>query len=41
MVNVSGEATLEGLQSDGEWIGITDSETVDQYSLEFFDKLDL
>jgi len=41
MVSVSGEVTLEGLQSDGEWIGITDSETVDQHGLEFFHKLDL
>ena len=41
MVSVSGEAALEGLQFDGEWIGITDSETVDQHGLEFFHKLDL
>ena len=37
----SGEAALEGLQSDGQWIGITDSKTIEQHSLEFFRKLDL
>ena len=37
----SGEATLEGLQSDGQWIGITDSKTIEQHSLEFFQKLAL
>lgn len=41
MVSMSGEAALEGLRSDGEWIGITDSETVGQHGLEFFHKLDL
>ena len=37
----SGEAALEGLQSDGQWIGITDSKTIEQHSLEFIHKLDL
>ena len=41
MVSITGEATLEGLQSDGQWIGITDSKTIEQHSLEFFHKLDL
>ena len=41
MVSITGEATLEGLQSDGQWIGITDSKTIEQHSLEFFQKLDL
>ena len=41
MVSMSGKAALEGLQPDGQWIGITDSETVDQHGLEFFHKLDL
>jgi len=41
MVSITGEATLEGLQSDGQWIGITDSKTIEQHSLEFFRKLDL
>jgi hypothetical protein len=39
--NISGEILLEGLQSDGQWIGITDSETIEQHSLEFFHKLHL
>ena len=39
--NISGELLLEGLQSDGQWIEITDSETVNQHGLEFFHKLDL
>ena len=38
--NFSGEATLEGLQSDGQWFVITDSKTIEQHSLEFFRKLD-
>ena len=37
----SGEAALEGLQSDGQWIGITDSNTIEQHSLEFIHKLHL
>ena len=41
MVSITGEATLEGLKSDGQWIGITDSKTIEQHSLEFFHKLDL
>ena len=39
--NISGEIVLEGLRSDGQWIGITDSKTIEQHSLEFFQKLDL
>ena len=40
-VRMSGEAALEGLLPDGQWIVIADSETVDQHGLEFFQKLDL
>ena len=39
--NISGEIVLEGLRSDGQWIGITDPKTIEQHSLEFFQKLDL
>ena len=39
--NISGEILLEGLKSDGQWIVITDSKTIEQHSLEFFQKLDL
>ena len=41
MVSITGEATLEGLQSDGQWIGITDSKTIEHHSLVFFQKLNL
>ena len=39
--NISGAILLEGLKSDGQWIVITDSKTIEQYSLEFFHKLNL
>ena len=39
--NISGEILLEGLKPDGQWIGITDSKTIEQHSLAFFQKLDL
>jgi hypothetical protein len=38
--DITGEILLEGLKSDGQWIGITDSKTIEQHSLEFFHKLD-
>ena len=39
--DITGEILLEGLKPDGQWIGITDSKTIEQHSLEFFQKLDL
>jgi hypothetical protein len=39
--NISGAILLEGLKSDGQWFVITDSKTIEQHSLEFFQKLDL
>ena len=39
--DIMGEILLEGLKSDGQWIVITDSKTIEQHSLEFFQKLDL
>ena len=39
--DIMGEILLEGLKSDGQWIVITDSKTIEQHSLEFFRKLDL
>ena len=39
--DISGEILLEGLKPDGQWIVITDSKTIEQHSLEFFQKLDL
>ena len=39
--DITGEILLEGLKPNGQWIGITDSKTIEQHSLEFFQKLDL
>ena len=38
--SISGEAALEGLKSDGEWIAITDAPTIEQYALQFLQSLD-
>ncbi len=39
--SISGEAALEGLNTAGEWIAITDASTIEQYSIEFLQSLDL
>lgn len=39
--SISGEAALEGLNTDGEWIAITDAPTIEQYAMQFLDSLDL
>ena len=36
--NISGAILLEGLESDGQRIGITDSKTIAKHGLEFFQK---
>ena len=38
---ISGAILLEELNSDSQWMVITDSKTIEQHSLEFFQKLDL
>ena len=39
--SISGEAILEGLKTDGQWVGITDSTTIEHHSMQFLEKLDL
>ena len=39
--SIKGEAALEGLNSDGEWIAITDAPTIEQYAIQFLQSLDL
>ena len=39
--DITGEILLEGLKPNGQWIGITDSKTIEQHSLELFHKLHL
>lgn len=36
-----GEATLEGLNANDEWIVITDAPTIEQYAMQFLESLDL
>ena len=38
---IDGEAALEGLNSDGEWIWITDVPTVEKYGKKFLQSLEL
>ena len=38
---IDGEAALEGLNADDEWIGITDVPTVEKYGKKFLKSLDL
>ena len=39
--SVSGEAILEGLNASGQWVGINDTPTIEHYSMQFLQKLDL
>ena len=39
--SVSGEAILEGLNASGQWVGITDTATIEHYSMQFLQRLDL
>jgi hypothetical protein len=39
--SVSGEAILEGLNTSGQWVGINDTPTIEHYSMQFLQKLDL
>ena len=39
--SVSGEAILEGLNTSGQWVGINDTRTIEHYSMQFLQKLDL
>ena len=39
--SISGEAILEGLNASGQWVGITDSTTIEHYSMQFLLRLDL
>ena len=39
--SIKGEATLEGLNANNEWIAITDTPTIEQYGMKFLRSLDL
>ena len=39
--SISGDAIFEGLNTTGQWIGITDTATIEHYSMQFLQKLDL
>ena len=39
--SITGEAILEGLNTSGQWVGITDSTTIEHHSMQFLQKLDL
>ena len=39
--SIFGEAILEGLNASGQWVGITDTATIEHYSMQFLQKLDL
>ena len=39
--SISGEAILEGFDASGQWVGITDTATIEHYSMQFLQKLDL
>ena len=39
--SISGEAILEGLNASGQWVGITDSTTIEHHSMQFLQQLNL
>mgnify|MGYP001213992747 CR=1 FL=1 len=39
--SITGEAILEGLNASGQWVGITDSTTIEHYGMQFLQRLDL
>ena len=39
--SISGEVILEGLNASGQWVGISDKATIEHYSMQFLQKLDL
>jgi hypothetical protein len=39
--SISGEAILEGLNATGQWVGINDTTTIEHYSMQFLQRLDL
>ena len=39
--SIKGEAAIEGLNTAGEWIAITDAATIEQHSMQFLQSLDL
>ena len=39
--SIKGEAALEGLNIDEEWITITDAPTIEQYAMQFLESLEL
>lgn len=39
--SISGEAILEGLNASGQWVGINDTATIEHYSMQFLQRLDL
>ena len=39
--SITGEAILEGLNASGQWVGISDTATIEHYSMQFLQKLDL
>ena len=36
-----GEVILEGINASGQWVGINDTPTIEHYSMQFLQKLDL
>ena len=38
---ISGEVILEGLNASGQWVGINDTATIEHFSMQFLQKLDL
>ena len=38
---ISGEAIFEGLNASGQWVGINDTTTIEHYSMQFLQKLNL
>ena len=41
ITSISGEVILEGLSKAGQWIGITNSTTIEHHSMQFLQRLDL
>ena len=39
--SISGEAILEGLNTSGQWVGVTDSTTIEHHSMQFLQQLNL
>ena len=39
--SISGDAIFEGLNTTGQWIGITDTTTIEHYSMQFLQNIDL